>query len=131
VLATQGWNAWPSCSRKLGLTRADAGGGAGTSRSTSRKASNRSVKHSSKHSAAQHSSKHSSHSSKHSSVKHSARATNSAPGTYVVRAGDTLSEIAVARHVKGGWKALYMQNKRTVGANPDVIQIGQRLSLSR
>jgi resuscitation-promoting factor RpfA len=125
VLDTQGWNAWPSCSRKLGLTRSDASGSAGTSRSTSRKAPQRSAKHSTAH----HSS--AKHSSKHSALKHSKRATNSVPGTYVVRAGDTLSEIAVARQVKGGWKALYAQNKRTVGSNPDAIQIGQRLSLSR
>ncbi len=38
VLDAQGWGAWPACSRKLGLTRADAAGSPTTSRSTARKA---------------------------------------------------------------------------------------------
>ncbi len=41
MLDAQGWGAWPSCSRKLGLSRADAAGTPSVSRSSTRTA----VKH--------------------------------------------------------------------------------------
>lgn len=49
---------------------------------------------------------------------------------YTVVRGDTLSEIADSREVKGGWRKLYEANRRTIGSDPDVIVPGQRLSLS-
>ncbi|MER5635959.1 transglycosylase family protein [Kitasatospora sp. NPDC002227] len=48
---------------------------------------------------------------------------------YTVRSGDTLSGIAQAQHVNGGWQALYDANKPTVGGNPDLIMPGQVLRL--
>ncbi|RKN16476.1 LysM peptidoglycan-binding domain-containing protein [Micromonospora musae] len=55
----------------------------------------------------------------------------STPGgeTYVVKPGDTLSEIAAAQHVAGGWHALYERNKRVVGDDPGLIFPGQRLAV--
>ncbi|MEV4757033.1 transglycosylase family protein [Micromonospora sp. NPDC049559] len=50
-------------------------------------------------------------------------------GGYTVRPGDTLSAIAAKHHVQGGWHALYEKNKRVVGADPNLILPGQRLSL--
>src|SRR5689334_4952012 len=50
-------------------------------------------------------------------------------GNYVVRSGDTLSAIAAANHVQGGWHALYERNKAVVGANPNLIFPGQRLTV--
>jgi murein DD-endopeptidase MepM/ murein hydrolase activator NlpD len=53
----------------------------------------------------------------------------SGDGTYTVKAGDTLSKIADANHVQGGWKALYELNKDVVGSNPNLIQPGMKLKL--
>ena len=49
---------------------------------------------------------------------------------YTVVQGDTLSEIADSREVRGGWRKLYETNRRTIGSDPDVIVPGQRLSLN-
>ncbi|QLH26399.1 transglycosylase family protein [Streptomyces sp. Rer75] len=51
-------------------------------------------------------------------------------GPYVVVSGDTLSRIADAQEVRGGWHALYATNRATVGSDPDLIYPGQKLSLS-
>lgn len=48
---------------------------------------------------------------------------------YTVRSGDSLSAIADAHDVDGGWPALYAGNKKEVGADPDLIIPGQRLDL--
>ncbi|MGW1005702.1 M23 family metallopeptidase [Streptomyces sp. NPDC002520] len=48
---------------------------------------------------------------------------------YTVVHGDTLSGIADEHHVRGGWQRLYAANRATVGADPDLILPGQRLSL--
>ena len=48
---------------------------------------------------------------------------------YTVVHGDTLSGIADERDVRGGWRGLYATNRTTVGADPDLIVPGQRLSL--
>lgn len=48
--------------------------------------------------------------------------------TYVVRKGDTLS--GIAKKVTGNsanWKAIYNQNKKTIGSNPNLIKPGQKL----
>jgi len=51
------------------------------------------------------------------------KATN--PGVrYVVQPGDTLSGIAAALAVRGGWRTLYAANRRVVGADPNVIHPG-------
>jgi LysM repeat protein len=47
----------------------------------------------------------------------------------VVRPGDSLSSIAVARAVHGGWQALYAANRRVIGPDPDVIHPGTVLVL--
>ncbi|MGW6843208.1 transglycosylase family protein [Streptomyces sp. NPDC054958] len=51
------------------------------------------------------------------------------PNPYVVAPGDSLSAIATDQHVEGGWQALYETNRTTIGANPDLIFPGQRLTL--
>ncbi|ARX88145.1 peptidase [Streptomyces alboflavus] len=48
---------------------------------------------------------------------------------YTVVRGDTLSGIAEERRVRGGWPQLYENNRRSIGADPDLITPGQRLSL--
>ncbi|MFC9290136.1 transglycosylase family protein [Streptomyces sp. NPDC057052] len=48
---------------------------------------------------------------------------------YTVVHGDTLSEIADAKDVRGGWRGLYAANRTTIGTDPDLIVPGQRLNL--
>ncbi|MEV4507264.1 transglycosylase family protein [Streptomyces klenkii] len=50
-------------------------------------------------------------------------------GEYEVKEGDTLSRIADAKNVKGGWQKLYDRNKDIV-QDADVIFVGQKLHLS-
>jgi nucleoid-associated protein YgaU len=47
---------------------------------------------------------------------------------YTVRKGDTLSGIAVAFKVKGGWPVLYKRNAGVL-RDPDLILVGQRLDI--
>ncbi|MFC1407981.1 LysM peptidoglycan-binding domain-containing protein [Streptacidiphilus sp. N1-12] len=49
--------------------------------------------------------------------------------TVTVHRGDTLSGIAAAHHVHGGWESVYTANRKVIGADPDVIQPGERLRL--
>ncbi|QES21804.1 hypothetical protein DEJ46_24090 [Streptomyces venezuelae] len=51
-------------------------------------------------------------------------------GTYTVRPGDNLSEIAQENELPGGWDALYDANRGTVGTDPDLIVPGQSLDLT-
>jgi LysM repeat protein len=66
-----------------------------------------------------------------STTKKSAPTTTTVVGTgnYVVVSGDTLSGIASAHHIQGGWQALYEHNKAVVGANPNLIFPGQHLTV--
>lgn len=49
--------------------------------------------------------------------------------SYTVARGDSLSGIASAERVQGGWQRLYAANRGVVGADPDLILPGQRLTL--
>ena len=48
---------------------------------------------------------------------------------YVIKPGDTLSQIAAHLHYKGGWRALYAKNKTVIGKNPNSIHPGQRIRI--
>ncbi|WP_405811872.1 LysM peptidoglycan-binding domain-containing protein [Streptomyces sp. NBC_01520] len=56
-------------------------------------------------------------------------AQKSAPVTYSVIIGDSLSKIARQHSVDGGWKALYDDNRKAVGTNPDLIHAGLKLTI--
>ncbi|WP_324785944.1 transglycosylase family protein [Streptomyces sp. H51] len=113
VLDGQGPSAWPACSVRAGLTRGGdtpdvhvLGG------STEAKQADRST-------------------TKTSDVRPQTTPQSRA-GTaemYTVVRGDTLSTIAETEHVQGGWQRLYAGNRRTIGADPDLILPGQRLNL--
>jgi LysM repeat protein len=63
-------------------------------------------------------------------VASAASATTAQPAPrYVVQPGDTLSSIAAAHAVRGGWPALYSANRRAIGPDPDVIHPGTVLVL--
>ena len=48
---------------------------------------------------------------------------------YTVAAGDTLSGIAAALDVRGGWPALYTADRRAIGPDPNVIRPGMVLTV--
>jgi nucleoid-associated protein YgaU len=56
------------------------------------------------------------------------QAASNPTGTYTVRVGDTLSSIAAAQHVTGGWQTIWAAN-RTQLPNPNLIFPGSRLAL--
>jgi resuscitation-promoting factor RpfA len=67
---------------------------------------------------------------KHAVRHHAASAKPAAAkrAAYVVRSGDTLSGIAGAHHVAGGWAALLRINRAKI-TNPNQIYVGERLTL--
>ncbi|MET7295922.1 transglycosylase family protein [Streptomyces griseoloalbus] len=68
-----------------------------------------------------------------SSGRHASRGTDAsrdaADGSYTVRSGDSLTSIADSLELDGGWRALYAENERVVGADPDLILPGQELAV--
>ncbi|OKJ11742.1 LysM peptidoglycan-binding domain-containing protein [Kitasatospora sp. CB01950] len=128
VLASQGPGAWPVCSAKAGLAK---GGGSSSqdtaSRSQQRQTAPQQKSTKSQPKAQQQAPKTQTPQQGYKSPK---PATSSqAAGTYTVQQGDTLSGIAGARNVSGGWEQLFKTNRDVVGANPDLIVPGQVLSL--
>ena len=116
VLDSQGPGAWPVCSGKAGLGQ-DTAAPQSAPKVVTAAAKERA------HTAEQ--------------VRQSKPTPTSLPGNattksgpYVVVGGDTLSRIADAQEVRGGWHALYESNRATVGSDPDLIYPGQKLSLS-
>ncbi|MFC7892189.1 transglycosylase family protein [Streptomyces sp. NPDC057381] len=123
VLEGQGPGAWPVCSQRAGLTRdgaepdirpsaAPSTGKSGTAKSGTTKSGT----------------------AKSDSVKDVKPQTTpqSRAGKgrmYTVVTGDTLSGIADAQRVRGGWHGLYEANRAEIGADPDLIMPGQRLAL--
>jgi resuscitation-promoting factor RpfA len=114
VLDARGWSPWPACSSRLGLDGSDIQGSpdgapASDGRAVTTAASNRED------------------AAPASRGKH--RKAPPTHATYVVRRGDTLSGIAGAKRVSGGWAHLYKINRATIGSNPGLIRPGQRLTL--
>jgi LysM repeat protein len=134
VLAGQGPGAWPVCSVKAGLTRANGAGGAAapapvaapvaapaapkavaTPKATTPKATPKTTTKST---------------TKTTTKAATPKAANVTPSgkTVTVKAGDTLSQLALTYNVKGGWKALFAANTSIV-KDANLIYIGQTLSL--
>jgi nucleoid-associated protein YgaU len=80
VLAKQGWNAWPACSRKLGIR-----GQSATQRDAPARDSG-------------------------DQVRLASAESGRTSGNYVVKRGDTLGRIAAANGVAGGWQAIVEKN---------------------
>ena len=113
VLAGQGPGAWPTCSRRAGLTKANGKASAKATPATNPGAST--IQKSSD--------------SKKKIAKKSTHKKYSSSGTTVhVKRGDTLRKIAKRNSVKGGWKGLWKLNKKTI-KNPNLIYIGQIIKI--
>ncbi|MDX2543568.1 transglycosylase family protein [Streptomyces sp. WI04-05B] len=114
VLKAQGPGAWPACSVRAGLTR---GGDTPDIHPTGGPRDSAGVERTSQRTVRD--------------VKPQTTPQSQA-GTaemYTVVHGDTLSGIADDRAVRGGWQRLYAGNRKTIGADPDLIVPGQRLNL--
>ncbi|MEV2211970.1 transglycosylase family protein [Streptomyces sp. NPDC050997] len=129
VLDGQGPGAWPTCSVRAGLTRGGdtpdirpAGNrDSGTRSAGTKKADGATTKNA-------------------TTKKSGASAPDVQPQTtpqsragtaemYTVVRGDSLSVIADAERVRGGWRGLYTANRKAIGPDPDLILPGQRLKL--
>ncbi|WP_037571525.1 LysM peptidoglycan-binding domain-containing protein [Phaeacidiphilus oryzae] len=114
VLASQGPGAWPNTG--YGLTK-----GGSTSAGVSRSAG---VHHHSRSTAnTSHTSEDAVRSTGSSAVHHY----RTGSGDYTVRSGDTLSSIAAHKGIS--WTKLYERNRSTIGADPNLIFVGQRLDV--
>ena len=96
VLAEQGWGAWPACSRKLGLR------GTPPPLRVAPKAT------------------------PSTSVVSAGSTAGPASGPVHIRPGDTLSALAAAHHVAGGWQALAAANP---GLNPHRLSVGAMVNM--
>jgi resuscitation-promoting factor RpfA len=107
VLAAQGWDAWPVCSRIAGVSGEPTASGVTTGPSSTQSSSPTSTPNSSAPTFVPH-------------VK---------GANYVVKPSDTLYAIAQRHHVKGGWTAVYETNKRVIGDDPSLIRPGMKLKV--
>jgi LysM repeat protein len=125
VLRGQGIGAWPVCGKKGGSSKHYSGTNTSGSHSTKSSHKSKSVTHkaakSTSRKAAATTQRKATHVTRATSVKANGN-------TYVVRSGDTLSAIASANHIKGGWHTLAQLNHATV-SNPNLIFPGQRIAL--
>ncbi|MEV3987756.1 transglycosylase family protein [Streptomyces sp. NPDC049837] len=108
VLKGQGPRAWPTCSVKAGLTR---GGDAPDIAPQARPAAKERGR---------------------PRTQTPPATPTTVPGkreSYTVARGDSLSGIAEAEKVRGGWQRLYADNRTVIGSDPDLIMPGQKLTL--
>jgi resuscitation-promoting factor RpfA len=108
VLAVQGPGAWPTCSRRAGLTKKNG--------KADKKAVPATNPGASKAKASKPKAK--------PAVK---KSTATVKRITVVR-GDTLAKLANRHNVKGGWRGLWKLNKKTL-KNPNLIYVGQVLRI--
>ncbi|GGT22821.1 transglycosylase [Streptomyces kurssanovii] len=122
VLAGQGKGAWPSCG--VGLSSASYDGGSAEAEPT-QPAQERAEAPTTRSERAEAPAKK----AEKPAAAPEAKAFKKGDGEYKVKAGDTLSKIAEAEKVKGGWEKLFELNKDIV-EDADVIHPGQQLHLS-
>ena len=106
VLAVQGPGAWPTCSRRAGLTKKN-----GKADKKAVPATNPGVTK-----------------AKASKPKPAVKKSVGPVKRVKVVRGDTLAKIAKRHQVKGGWRGLWKLNKKTV-KNPNRIYVGQVLRI--
>ncbi|TQM61845.1 LysM peptidoglycan-binding domain-containing protein [Humibacillus xanthopallidus] len=130
VLKGQGPGAWPVCSVRAGLTRAN-GGASGATASTGTTATKK-VTTKKTYAAPKKVTKKTYAAPKVSSNEETSRSASrvsTATGAKVtIESGDTLSKLAVKHGVKGGWQELYAANRGTI-ANANLIYVGQVIRL--
>ncbi|WP_381791716.1 transglycosylase family protein [Streptomyces niveus] len=123
VLKGQGPQAWPHCSVKAGLTRGGDAPDVSPAKARDTKDS--------RDAASARKASDTAKSTPRSDPKKAASPT-SVPTEregYTVAGGDSLSGIAAAQELRGGWQRLYEENRKVIGSDPDLIFPGQKLVL--
>ncbi|MEI5103090.1 transglycosylase family protein [Streptomyces sp. PmtG] len=126
VLDGQGPGAWPVCSVRAGLTR---GGDTPDIKPASAPEAGKGTANDAKTDGGRTAPRVPKRTVKDVKPEVTPQSAAGAARMYTVVRGDTLSGIADERRVKGGWPQLYETNRRAIGADPDYITPGQRLSL--
>ncbi|MGS2589762.1 transglycosylase family protein [Streptomyces hebeiensis] len=138
VLAGQGKGAWPNCGVNLSGASSSSGSasGSGSSASSSGSSSGEQQSQQSRQTQPRQYQQQAQPEKQERTYSQSASRGESRPATikkgdgeYKVKSGDTLSKIADAKKVKGGWKKVFDLNKDVI-SDADVIYPGQRLHLS-
>ncbi len=127
VLDGQGWGAWPACSAQLGLSGdAQPQGGSAEQPQQQEPAQQEQTQQQApveqQASAEQHTQAQPVEQTQQAAPQQAAPSGQ----TYTVVAGDTLSKIAKAHDVSGGWQALYEANAATI-TDPVLIYPGQQI----
>ena len=126
VLKVQGPGAWPVCSKRAGLTRANGGAATASAATTS---TTKKVTTKKTYAAPKPTTKKATTKKSNTTASRSTTRTSTATGAKVtIKSGDTLSKLAQKHGVDGGWKALYAANRGTV-ANANLIYVGQVIRL--
>ena len=124
VLAGQGKGAWPSCG--VGLSGAAYTGGTAEGAPAPERKAEQPTTRSEQRTAPKATPKKAE--SKKTVTTPTGKKVKKGDGEYKVAAGDTLSKIAAAQKVKGGWAKLFELNKDVV-EDADLIYPGQQLHL--
>ncbi|MEV6422957.1 transglycosylase family protein [Streptomyces sp. NPDC051662] len=133
VLAGQGKGAWPNCG--VGLSRAAYDGGSATQSTQpaqpAQKQSQPTQRQAPKQQQAQPKQQETARGAAQPASRGESRPATikKGDGEYKVKSGDSLSKIAKAEDVEGGWQKLFDLNKDIV-SDADVIYPGQQLHLS-
>ena len=125
VLAAQGKGAWPTCG--TGLSSAAYDGGTSDSSSSSSSTPSTTPSQPAQERASRSSERTTA--AKETVETPTGKTVKKGDGEYKVKSGDTLSEIAEAKNVKGGWQQLFKLNKDIID-DADFIYPGQQLHLS-
>jgi nucleoid-associated protein YgaU len=131
VLQGQGIGAWPVCGKRAGSSASYTNRNSeGSSRSSQRSESSTRSQSGTTYKSQSGTTHKKYYPKKHHTHRSDATVRTSAAGTgsYVVKSGDTLSKIAAAHDVNGGWRAIWAANRGSI-ADPDLIFVGQRISL--
>ncbi|WP_327355557.1 transglycosylase family protein [Streptomyces sp. NBC_01304] len=128
VLASQGKGAWPSCG--VGLSNATySGGGSTGTQSAPQQKQQQAAPQQKQQSAPKTETPRTDTGSKSKTVETpTGKKVKKGDGEYKVKSGDTLSKIAEAHGVKGGWQQLFKLNKDIID-DADFIFPGQQLHL--
>ncbi|MEO3936610.1 transglycosylase family protein [Dermatophilaceae bacterium Soc4.6] len=133
TLASQGPGAWPVCSVRAGLTRSN-GGASSSVAVAAAPAPVRVAAPSTSRTATRAPAAVAPRASTKAPVRTTAPissppTTTAKPGKlFTVKSGDSLSKLAAANKVAGGWQTLWALNAKTV-SNPNLIFVGQQLHL--
>jgi nucleoid-associated protein YgaU len=128
VLSSQGPGAWPVCSVRAGLTRTNGGasGASSTTTTTTKKVTTKKTYAAPRKVTTTQ--KALPKATNTEASRSQSRVSTATGDKITIVSGDTLSKLALAHDVKGGWQALYAANRGTI-ANANLIYVGQVIRL--